>query len=92
MGLFSKKQTIEELEDERDRSRLKADIAGYQSQEAERQALVKQLKREYGGGWKKLLGVSGRADNSTLRSFLSGAKQGMEKQARPIRENPLRRM
>jgi hypothetical protein len=92
MGLFSKKQTIEELEDERDRSRLKADIAGYQSQEAERQALVKQLKREYGGGWKKLLGVSGRADNSTLRSFLSGAKQGMARQASPIKENPLRRL
>lgn len=92
MGLFSKKKSIEELEEDKDRAKLEADIAGYKSQEAERKALVQQLKREYGGGWKKYLGLSGKQDNSTLRSFLSGAKQGMAKQAGPIKENPLRRM
>jgi hypothetical protein len=77
MGLFKKEKSVEQLEEERDKVKIQADTAGYKSQIAEREAVVKQLKKQYGRDWSKLLGVSKGADMSTLKSFLTGAKSGL---------------
>lgn len=79
MGFLKRDKSVEELEDEREKVKIQADTASYRSQIAEREAVVKQLKRQYGGGWQKLLGVTKNTDMSTLKSFLTGAKSGAAK-------------
>lgn len=82
MSVFDSESPTKGLEIERDRAKIQAETATYRAETAEREAVVKQLKREYGRDWKKVLGVGGGTDTHTLRSFLSGAKQGMAKATR----------
>lgn len=77
MGFLSKKATIDELEAENERLGIETQVMDKRSHIAERKAVIKQLEQQYGGGWAKMLGISGKADTSTLRSFLVGSKKGM---------------
>lgn len=79
MGIFKREPSLDQLEEKRERVKVEQDIVTGQAAIAERKAVIKQLERTYGGGWMKLLGVRGNADTSTLKSFLSTSKHGMEK-------------
>jgi len=74
MGFLGKKQDIGKAQEELEYYKVKSESLKYQSEAVEREAVIKQLKREYGPGWKKLLGLGGGEDNSTLKSFLSSFK------------------
>ena len=79
-GLKTKKST-DELENELDSLKVESEVASKRSEIAEKEAVVKQLKREYGKNWAQTLGISKLMDVQTLRSFLRGANKGMHHQA-----------
>ncbi len=64
--------TIEQLEDDLDRTQLQSQIAGGQAEIAERQAIVRELQAKYGKGWKGILGLKGMPSLPSLRSVLHG--------------------
>jgi len=82
MGFLpKKKRTVEELEEQNECLTLEADNASKEAEIAEREAIIAELKGSYGKNWAKTLGVSKFSDLSTLRSFLTSAKQGLVQQA-----------
>ena len=74
MGLFSKAHDLEKVSTELEYYKTEAEMLQYKSEAAERKAVIKKLEREYGPNWKKILGVGGNSDTSTLKSFLSRFK------------------
>lgn len=78
---FKKKKTVDELEEERDRLVIEEEVVSKQADIAERKAVIAELKKQYGPNWARTLGISKLTDLSTLRSFLKGAKKGLEGQA-----------
>ncbi len=82
MGIFSEKETTNQLEEKRDRLIIESDIASKEQDITERQVTIKELKRKYGGNWKNILGLKGHIDLSTLQSFLGGMKKGLSKMGR----------
>lgn len=89
---FKREKTVEELEEEGDRLSIEAENTSKEAEIAEREAIIAELKKKYGPSWAKTLGTSKWVDISTLRSFLRGAKRGMEKQAGTARQTPLARI
>lgn len=81
MSIFSRKKSSEELEEELDRAELESHVVTKQAEVAERKAVISQLKKEYGSGWQKILGVSKLTDLSSLKGFLHGAKKGLNTQS-----------
>ena len=82
MGLFSKKvRSSEEMDEDYERLTVENELLTKEAEKAEKEAAIKELKRQHGPNWMKILGVNKLTDLSTLRSFLKGAKKGMEKQA-----------
>jgi len=51
---------------------IEQEIVNKQSEMAERQAIIEEFKKQYGPGWKKIFGVKGWVDLSTLRSLQKG--------------------
>lgn len=79
MSLFGKrKESVDQLEEKRDRLIIESDIASKEQEIAEREATIKELRKRYGPGWKNILGLKGRVDLSTLRSILDGMKKGLK--------------
>ena len=90
MGLLpKKKKTMSELEEEKDRAIIEEEILTKKAESAERKAVIAELEKKYGGGWMKMLGVNKLTDLSTLRSFLKGAKKGLENESG---KNPMSKM
>lgn len=89
MGLFKRKPTLEQLEEEKEYLTTKEEVTTKQAEVAEREAVISELKRKYGKSWAKTLGISKLTDLSTLRSFLVSAKKGLEKQATTSGSTPL---
>ena len=78
MGFLPKrKKDIGELDADLDKVKVEEEIATHEANKAEKEAIIKQLKSQYGFNWKSLLGIKGDADTSTLRSLLKGAKDSM---------------
>lgn len=93
MGFLPKKKlTLGELEEEKERATIEEEILTKKASSAEREAVISELKKQYGKGWKKLLGASKWTDLSTLRGFLKNAKQGMEKRVSSEGGTPISRM
>ena len=93
MGFLNKpRPTIDELEEEKDRVVLEEEILTKQAESEERKAVISELKKKYGTGWKKLLGANNSTTLSTLRSFLRTAKQGMEGRTAKEGSTPISRM
>lgn len=67
-----KDKSIEELEDDLDRSQLKSQIAGHEAEAAEREAIIRELKMKYGKDWKSTLGLKGIPSLPSLKSILKG--------------------
>ncbi len=74
MGIFSKKRSLEDLYADEEYFREEGTVNDLKAQSLERQRVIKELEREYGPGWKKLLGLSGKSNIDTLKSFLRGFK------------------
>jgi len=89
---FKAKKTLDELEEEGDRLTIESENASKEADIAERKAVVAELKKRYGPSWARTLGISKWADMSTLRSFLRGAKKGMEKEVGTVGSTPLSRI
>jgi len=84
MGFLNRRKSIPELEEEKDRLTIEEEVVTKQAQIAEREAIIAQLKKQYGSSWTKVLGVNLSVDTETLRTFLRGAKQGIEAQGSSI--------
>jgi len=78
---FRGRASLEELEEKRDRVVIEEEIVTKEAEIAERTAVISELKKRYGKGWAKTLGISKFTDLSTLKSFLMSAKKGLEKQS-----------
>ena len=63
-------KSIEELEEDLEKYKLKSEIAGSKAEIAERQAIIRDLKSKYGSGWKRILGLKGIPSLETLRGFV----------------------
>ena len=79
---FKKKPSISDLEERRELLTVEEECVTKEAEIAERRAVISELKKRYGSGWAKTLGISKFTDLSTLKSFLQSAKQGIESQAR----------
>jgi hypothetical protein len=90
MPLFSRhhEETLSELDEQLERIEVTDKIRSKQADIAEKDAVIAQLKKQYGPSWAKRLGVSKLTDIASLRSFLRGAKKGME-QAASVKGTPL---
>ena len=55
-NLLNRNKSTEELEEDLDKLKIKADIQGTKTELAERKSLERELKHKYGYGWKVLLG------------------------------------
>jgi len=78
MGLFNKKDSIDELESRKDRLEIESEVMNKEAEIAEKEAIIAQLKKQYGRNWRSTLGVD-RLDLQTLRTFLKTAKEGLER-------------
>jgi len=58
---------------------IQEEVADREARVAEKEAIVKELRRKYGPDWRKTLGIDKLTDMETLKSFLSSAKTGMSK-------------
>lgn len=76
MGLFKKKPTLEQLEDRKDYLKVETEVASKEAELAEQKVIIKELKKKYGSGWKSTLGLKGRLDLQTLRSFVGSLQKG----------------
>ena len=82
MGLLNRShKSIDELEADLEASMLESKIAGNESDIAERRALIKELEKRHGPGWRQLLGAKSHLNLADLRGFLSSAKGGMRQNA-----------
>jgi len=80
MGILDGKKVSENrLYEEAGKLEIQEEVVNRQSRIAEREAVIKQLKREYGPDWKKTLGLDKLTDVETLKSFLRSAKASMSK-------------
>lgn len=81
MALFKQKSepSLGELDETLERQKIKEQIADSKANEEEKEAVIRQLKKEYGPNWAKRLGVGKLTDIASLKSFLRGAKKGLEK-------------
>ena len=82
MGLFNRTPSLDQLEEKREFVKIESEIASYEQDTAERKAVISELKRTYGGGWRTLLGLGKNTDTSTLKSFLVNSKQGLQRASR----------
>lgn len=79
MGVFdptdAKEKELEGLE-------IEVDIADKRKELAEKKAVIAQLRRQYGGDWRKVLGLGASSSISTLKSFLRTANTGLHEQSK----------
>lgn len=75
-----KKPSLEDLEDQKEYLAVETDVASQEADLAEKRAIVKELKKKYGSGWKNILGLRGKIDLQTLRSILGGMHKGLKSQ------------
>lgn len=81
------RRSVEELEEELDTVKVENEISSHRAQMAEREAVISQLKKQYGKDWARTLGVSKLTDLSTLKSFLQNANKGLGKQKVGVDKN-----
>jgi len=84
-----RRMSIDQLEAEKEHLTVEEEVLTKKAEIAEREAVISELKKKYGHGWAKTLGISRFTDLSTLRSFLVSAKRGLEKQASSGSDTPL---
>jgi hypothetical protein len=83
VGIFDRKPSIDTLESEKDRLEIESEVMSKKAEVAEKEAIIRELKSRYGPGWRNILGVFGKVDLQTLRTFLKGAKEGMVRAGLP---------
>ncbi len=64
--------SIEQLEDDLERSQIRSQISGNDAERAEREAIMSELKSKYGKNWKSILGLKGIPSLPSLKSILHG--------------------
>lgn len=74
---LKRKPTVGELDEKLERVQIENEIVSKEAEKAEKEAVIRQLKREYGPNWMKTLGLNKFTDLSTLKSMLKSANQGM---------------
>jgi len=88
MGVLDgKKRSEDQLYEEAARLEIEEEVTSREETIAQREAVIKQLKKQYGPNWMRDLGLNRLTDLGTLRSFLTAAKGSM-KQAGVMTHNP----
>ena len=63
------KKSIESLEKDSVHLDVENEVMSKRAELAEKEAIIRQLKQQYGRDWKSILGVKGLLDLSSLRSL-----------------------
>ncbi len=85
MGILGgRKRTEKELYEEAARLDIEGEVVTKEAEIAQREAVIRQLQKEYGPDWKKTLGVDKLTDMATLRGFLTSAKLSMKTSYNPV--------
>lgn len=79
MGLFGKSKNLDKVHSDLEYYKAESEMLAFKSDAEERRAVIKQLEKEYGPGWKKLLSVTSKENIQTLRSFLGAFKDKSKK-------------
>jgi len=78
MPLFRRdKPSVEVLEETRDRLIVENEVESLSASVAEKKAIVKELRKQYGKNWRATLGLKGMLNISDLRNALGGMKKGL---------------
>lgn len=85
MGILNgKKRSESELYEEAARLDIEGEVTSKEAEIAQREAVIAQLRKEYGPDWKRTLGVDKLTDLATLRAFLTSAKASMRTAGSPV--------
>jgi len=85
MGVLDgKKESEDKLWEDASRLEIKEEVVNREARIAEREAVIKQLRKEYGPDWKKTLGIDKLTDTETLKSFLRSARFSMQQSGSPV--------
>jgi hypothetical protein len=75
MNLF--KPSPEKMDEKKEMLSMETEVASQQLELDQKRAAIKELERNYGPAWKKLLGVNGPLSLESLRGLLKGANSGL---------------
>ncbi len=78
---FRSKPSLEQLEERKEYLTVENEVVSGEVEIAEKEAIIKELKKKYGSSWKNLLGLKGRLNIQTLRSVLAGPRKGLQSMA-----------
>ena len=76
MGFFNKPNP-ERMEEKKEVLHMETEVMSQQLELEQKKAAIKELERNYGPAWKKILGAKGPLSLENLRGFLKGANQGL---------------
>jgi len=79
MGLFGKSKDLTKVHSDLEYYKTESEMLAYKSDAEEKKAVIKQLEKEYGPSWKKLLNVTSKENVETLKSFLHAFKSKAQK-------------
>ncbi len=80
MPLFRRRPPVEKMEQNIDDLRVQNEEAELQAQLEEKKAIIAELKRKYGPGWRRILGINDLS-LANLRNFARTASVGLRSQA-----------
>lgn len=72
------KLSLEDLEDKKEYLIVESEVVSREAEVVEKEAIIKELHKKYGSGWKRLLGLGGQLNIQTLRSVLAGPRKGLQ--------------
>lgn len=79
MGFLSKGKDLNKVHSDLEYYKTESEMLAYKSDAEEKKAVIKQLEKEYGPSWKKLLNVTSKENVQTLKSFLGAFKSKSKK-------------
>jgi len=79
MGLFGKSKDLNKVNTDLEYYKTESEMLAYKSDAEEKRAVIKQLEKEYGPSWKKLLNVTSKENVETLKGFLHAFKSKAQK-------------
>jgi hypothetical protein len=75
---FFNKPNPEKMEEKKEMLHMETEVKSQELELRQKEAAIKELERNYGSGWKKILGVNGPLSLENLRGLLKGANSGLK--------------
>ena len=74
MSAFKSKKSLDALYEEAEYYKVEGEVNDLKARSLERKKVCKELEKEYGSGWQKLLGLTSKSSIESLKSFLTKFK------------------